>query len=161
MRNIILSFFLFGLTFTAEFALAQAVCSSEVTYKWKKAESEESTIHWSLLEQAAVDEASARGKLSAFVVREKKRASEACRELHENLTGCISSKYGSAKDQMASMDFTLRKDLEGAIAADCKQQQGKCREISASEPKCVDKGKEAAAADAGKKEEKGKEKKKK
>ncbi len=149
------------------------LCSVDINYKWAKTEAkaakdkeevvpEESTVLWARVEQSGVDEATAKEKLASFVIRERQKASIVCKDLHENLSGCIAAKYAGAKSDLQTIDFGARKVLQDAIASDCKSQQGRCKEIEASEPKCIDKTpkKEDAVGD-GKKDDKGKGAKKK
>ena len=114
-------------------AFSDFVCSSDVSYKWqksevkdqkkdekkeeKKEEKEDTTIHWSTLEQGGSDEAAAKDALSKYVVREQKKASETCKILHENLSGCITAKFASSKAELQAMDFGARKTLQEAIDA--------------------------------------------
>ena len=155
-------------------AYGDFVCSQEVSYKWaplqkpslkeeqEKQEKQESVIHWGSYQQSGMDEASAKEALGSIVVREQKRASEMCHELHENLAGCIAAKFGTHKAEFSEMDFATRKSLQEAIGADCKEQQGKCTETLVTEAKCFERKKAEEAAPAGgdaKKDDKGKKKK--
>ena len=136
-------------------ALADFRCSSDVSYKWKKSESEEAVIHWAALDAEGVDEAASKSTLEERVLHEKKKASEACKDLHENLSGCLGAKYSSTASELKALDFSARKALQDAIQTDCKAQQGRCMEISASDAKCVEK-KKAESAEDTKKDDKGK-----
>ena len=143
---------------------AEFSCSQEVTYKWSRGEGEskiESTIHWGTYKSSGADEASVKEQLEPFVTRERKRASEACRDLHENLSGCIATKYAVHQAEFRGMEFSSRKVLQQAIEQDCKEQQGKCLEIAAGEQKCseIKKADDAAAEGDAKKDDKGKKKK--
>ena len=154
-----LTLFLF-VFFAPIIAWAEFSCSVDISYKWAKGDKEpleESSILWARVEQTGLDEAAAKERLSSFVIREQQKAGAVCKDLHENLSGCISAKYAGVKSELQAIDFAARKILQDAIASDCKSQQGRCKEVAATEPKCFDKTpkKEETAADA-KKDEKGK-----
>jgi hypothetical protein len=139
---------------------AQATCSAEVSYKWKKGDSEESTIHWATIRLKGEEEKAVRAALIERVVREKKKASEACKDLHENMSGCLTAKLASSSGNIRGLDFAARRTVSDAITQDCKLQQGRCLEILSPDPTCE----VAKAAETGeeevKKDAKGKEKKK-
>ena len=159
----LLIFFLFFVTLAGDGA-CEFACVADVNYKWVKGEKDESTIFWATVDKAGPDETAAKGALAKYMAIEQHRAGEACRDIHENLSGCIAAKYAGVKAQLQSMDFGARKNLQEAIDADCKLQQGKCKEVVAGEPKCAEIVKKVveavAGADAAKKDEKGKGKKK-
>jgi len=128
-----------------------------------RADKQESVIHWGSYKVGGNDEPSAKEALEKIVNRERHRASEACREIHENLARCIATKYGTHQSELNVMDFGARKTLHEAIAADCKEQQGNCLEIAASDQKCAEKvapePAEEKKDEKGKKEDKAKKKK--
>lgn len=66
----------------------------------------------------------------------KAEALKACRELHENLSGCISGKFMTMSALLKQLDFEARKELEASIAMDCRKNAGRCLKSEASEVEC-------------------------
>jgi hypothetical protein len=134
---------------------AETSCSVEVNYAWKRGGKEEQKVMWGLFAAKGGDEAAAKSKLEALVNKERGKARERCLREHENLAGCISSKFSAKADIIRSLSFTGRKALETAIASDCQAAQGICGDAASSEPKCAEV--KTAEEAKGKAEEKGKE----
>lgn len=148
--SIIIIFFLGGFSN----AVSEFLCRTEISYKWKREKEEvASESLYSSLEQKGVDEKSAKDQLLQKVPREKGKALEHCRKHHQNLAGCIATKYGSVASVLQTLGFSARKAVQDAIAEDCGNLQGQCGEIVSSDPVCQ----ELVAAEG----EEGKDKKKK
>jgi hypothetical protein len=113
-------------------------CSAEVNYKWKRAGDKplEHTIFWVKVEVEGETQARAKEKLEDSINREKKKASEQCRNLHENLSGCISSRLEGTRAVLSATDFEGRRAIQNAIFEDCKGQQGQCIETNSSNSTC-------------------------
>ncbi len=125
---------------TAEFA-----CSGSVSYHWKKEKDEKpSEVHWRSLSAVGKDEDLAKRALFEAQALEKNKALKACATEHENVAGCVSSKFSSNAHTYNALSFSARKALEDAITKDCAVSQGICLEAKASDPTC----KELAAASA-------------
>lgn len=142
--------------------LAEASCETSITYKWQKSPEEVFEVFWLKIKTNEASEDEAKKKIEALIDKQKIRAMVECRRQHENLSGCIGTKYESATAILSRMGFTAREELEKAIGEDCRAVQGRCDSVHASEVKCEV---EAVAHEEGegeeKKEEKGKKKKKK
>mgnify|MGYP001321807548 CR=1 FL=1 len=153
--------FIIFFTFIAE-AIADVRCESSISYKWKKAQEEiELEVPFRSLESRGVDEPSARAKLKEDLEREQRKARESCGSEHENMTGCVASKYQSLGATLRQMNFSQRKSIEDAIAADCSAKQGRCGQVVSSEVKCeaiVTVAGTPATEEKGKEEKKGKKK---
>jgi hypothetical protein len=160
-------------------AAADVRCRVDVSYKWAKSPptdtgatpsaapatpGPESQIRFAFLEKTAADEKVAKEALMAEVNRAKARASESCRRDHENLAGCVATKFAVQGGVLGRLSFSAQKRLEAAIEADCRSQVGTCTEILSSDPVCEQVGTveptPAAAEEAAKGDKKGKEKKK-
>jgi hypothetical protein len=149
-----------GLLINSPSARAQVICKSEITYSWKRGNDPESTIYFSSLDESAATEELAKAALTARIPREKLRASEACRKLHENLSGCIATKLQTG-GSFSELSFSARKAVEEAAKRDCDGTSGKCTAISSSTPTCIAPAGAAGASGAtGEAPAKGKEKKK-
>jgi hypothetical protein len=117
------------------YAWADFDCRSELSYKWKKEETEQ-VVQWSTLMQAAATEEVAKQKLSDMIIVERSRVMDACRKVHENLAGCIAGKFSAISRTYQTVGFTARKAIEEAVHADCSAQQGTCLESTTTPPKC-------------------------
>lgn len=149
-------------------------CRSEIRYSWKASpaagdltpapdkgttDSKEIEISYAMVEASAkTNEADAKKALQQRVSAEKANASNRCRHQHENLAGCISTKYTSMASILNALSFAARGELEKAIAEDCGKQTGRCLSTTSSEPECTfmaaptpTPDAKAAAADKGKK----------
>lgn len=122
-------------------------CRSEIKYTWKAtkeasltpvAEPKEIEITFGLVEASAkTSEADAKKALLQRVSAERATASNRCRHEHENLAGCISTKYTSMASILNALSFSARGELEKAIAEDCGKQTGRCTSTSNTEPECT------------------------
>lgn len=116
------------------------VCRSEVRYTWKPsgdaAESQGLDISYAIVETRGESEAEAKAALSRRIASERSAASNRCRHTHENLAGCISTKYASMTSILNALSFSARGELEKAIAQDCGKQTGRCISTASSEPEC-------------------------
>lgn len=142
-------------------ALAETLCKSDVSFKWKR-EQEELVEYWSTIQAKGADEKAAKDALGGLLDRERGQALKGCRERHEDVSGCMAGKLSSLRPTMSVMGYSERKSLEAAVSADCTGRQGKCGEVVLGEPKCAElvSGVENKAADdkGGKKDDKGKKK---
>ena len=133
-------FLVFVSTCSAEF-----LCRQSVSYQWVKGKEDKGTeVHWITIEAKGKDEADAKSALDEPLTRERKKAKEACQKEHENLAGCIATKYTALGPTLERMGFSQRKGVEDAIQSDCQIHQGTCREVSLGELQCS----ELAAAPA-------------
>jgi hypothetical protein len=139
-------------------ASAEFVCKSEVKYHWKKVDGEEeeskpNEVIFALLEARGEAEAEAKAKVEEQVLRHSARATAHCSKQHENLSGCIATKFSAQQAVLDRLGFSARKKLEEAITLDCQTRMGVCQKVEASEVKCT----EVSTEEGGEKE---KEKKK-
>ena len=146
-------------------ALAETVCKSEVGFKWKPSQEQtELAEYWTTLNAKGADEKTAKEALAVVVDKEKSVAQRACRERHEDLSGCVAGKLSALRPTLQAMGYSERRTLESAVSSDCTARQGKCGEITVGDAQCVvvaaaDKAAEGGAEEkGGKKEEKGKKK---
>jgi hypothetical protein len=160
-------------------ASADFRCKVDVGYKWVKSPvtapdatpaattpspGPESQVRFAFLEKTGPDEKTARDALIVEANRAKAKASEACRRDHENMAGCLATKFTIQGAMLGRLSFSAQKRLEDAIEEDCRSQVGTCASVSSSEPVCEQVGQAeptpAAPEEAGKGDKKGKEKKK-
>ena len=128
---------------TGSSAVVAATPSSKATVKPEatqlpesKAETKEQTIPLALVVAKGEDEAKAKAALIKSSMRQIEQARSECRERHENVAGCIATKFQTKASTMRGFDFSARKALEKAISADCEVQRGICKKAEASEPVC-------------------------
>ncbi len=146
----------FFLVFMTDAAHADFTCAADVSFKWQQdaeqppapvkadeksppapaATSQPEDSFWARVEVKGKDEAQSKGALGERVVAEQAAAMRECRKQHENLAGCIGSKYYAMGSVLNTLGFTARKNLEDAIRSDCEKRQGKCLGASAGEAKC-------------------------
>lgn len=149
-------------------------CRSEIRYSWKASpeagnltpapqqgasDAKDIEISFAMVEASAkTNEADAKKALLQRVSAERANASNRCRHEHENLAGCISTKYTSMASILNALSFAARGELEKAIAEDCGKQTGRCVSTTSSEPECTfmaaptpTPDAKAATADKGKK----------
>jgi hypothetical protein len=139
---------------------AQVSCRTELSYKWKKgSDGPEEVVFWGVMERSGENEEQVKRRLEEVVAKEKGKASASCRELHENLSGCVASRFSASSAVLAAMSFSARKALEEAISKDCHARQGSCGAVTAGEPTCLAPPAPAESAAAPPAEEKGKKKK--
>lgn len=146
-------------------AFSQTTCRAEVKFSWKKVGEETANeVIWGIAEAQDKTEEDAKAALGEQIIRSKLKAGQICRKNHENLSGCVATKYSTMASVMQRLGFAARKALEKAIAADCAAQQGTCKGTSTSEPICTtekvepEEGEEDEE-DEGKGKKKGKKKK--
>lgn len=129
-------------------------CRSEVKYLWKPgaqpssavgvsktteptpAASEGIEVSFGMVETRARGEADAKTTILQRIAQEKTTALNRCRHAHENLAGCISTKYASMSSILNALSFTARSELEKAINEDCTKQSGRCISATNSDPEC-------------------------
>ena len=140
---------------------ADVLCQSEITYKWSRekssneqptapkvatpepAKTSESSVHeltvfWKNVEQKSEAEEDAKQKIAKMTPEERANAERACLTAHENLAGCISTKFSNLTATFSTLSFNARKAMEDAIKQDCTNQQGKCMGSAVSDVKCSD-----------------------
>ncbi len=135
-----------------------AVCRSEVRYTWKPTgdakDSPGLDVSYAIVEARGDSEEEAKVALSRRVAGERSAASNRCRHTHENLAGCISTKYASMTSILNALSFGARGELEKAIAQDCGKQTGRCLTTASSEPECSKEEIIAEASEAAAEEKK-------
>lgn len=156
---------LLGALFWGNAACGEVRCSTEISYKWQKqvdevaqgpdqvggkagsatppasvtkAPPEPSTVRMMSLERSGADEAAAKAALQVEVERQRIRATEACKREHESGGTCVAMKLSARASILNSLSFGARSELEKALAAECRQQQGTCLSVDALDPKCVE-----------------------
>ena len=135
-------------------AQAEFHCKSVLHYKWKSDDGHEKQVHWLQVEHTGAEEKVVVGELEAEINIEKENARVACVKNHENLTGCVASKFSQQASVFRGLSFNARKALEDAIATDCKRMQGTCMTVESTDPVCVEnKSEEELAAEAAAAEE--------
>ncbi len=102
------------------------------------ADGRDMTIYLELIEARDADEAKTKSALLKNSARPLERARETCRERHENVGGCISSKFENSATTLRSLSFSARKALEDALRADCETQRGRCKKVDSTEPVCAE-----------------------
>lgn len=166
-------FFIFVLSYP-QLSRAEFLCRGEVTYKWiKNPPPAEKTIpvvgatsspppeitpveipplnvFWTSIEQKGATEDDGKAQVTKLSLQERASAEKTCVSQHENLSGCIASKFDSLSSTLATLSFSARKAMEEAISKDCSGQLGKCQGSALSEIKCVEVIATPAAGDAGK-----------
>lgn len=147
------------IVFNAAPTYAEFVCESEVSVKWHKADEEkevESKV--GVVTGKGATEEKAKKSLAGALTKERSKALKNCKSEHENLSGCISSKYASLGPTVHQLDFAQKKSIRDAIATDCTARQGSCVSAEATEAACKDVTPPTAAPEEGKKDDKGKKK---
>lgn len=119
-------------------AFAQVTCRATVEYLVTRAEEEKpETIVYSQEEASGDDEDRVREALTRKVILVQQEAIKSCKDRHENLSGCVASKYAAVGGLLQQMQFSARAQLQSAIESDCKKQLGRCELGNAPELKCV------------------------
>lgn len=138
---------------------AEHFCRTEITYKWRRAQEEkEVEVIVQALEARGVDEPAAKAEIMKLALAARSGAQATCAQVHENLSGCISSKLAAASTVQHTLSFSARKTLEEAIKTDCSNSQGICTDIVVKDATCEEL-KVAATPTPTPAEEKGKKKK--
>ena len=152
--------------FVAFSAQSEFRCESEVRYRWKQVESSESKtvvnknapvptaqptapaapsdaqvsegreVFWAQSSATGVTEDEAKALLKDAMIEQRSRADMACKDIHENQTKCVASKYSQNVSTFQVMSFTQRKSFEKKIIEDCEQAAGHCLGAAATEPIC-------------------------
>jgi hypothetical protein len=151
--------------------LGEFICTAEISYKWARNEKKSVeakvtpsptpqaenpadsslSVFWTNIEKSAATEEEAKKFVNKVSLQEKASAEKDCVSQHENLSGCIASKFESLSATMSRLSFSARKSMEEAIHQDCSSQQGKCLGAAISEIKCSEKvDPKAAEAEASK-----------
>ncbi|MCI5066391.1 hypothetical protein MRY87_11765 [bacterium] len=154
-----------ALLFAAPLA-AQVECSSQVSYRWEytpessvpalepprgkkmkaqKGSEQESQVpekstfevlHVTRRVRAASEEEGIQ-RMRSLLDRDISMAGRVCREKHENLALCISSKFVAMGSALRQLSFRARKELEESISADCKAVTGRCMPPEATKVECT------------------------
>jgi hypothetical protein len=119
------------------FASGEYRCSAVVKYRWKNTEGTEMTAYWATVERRGESEEAVRELTAKFAEREQISAADACRRLHQNLSGCVVSKTAAYQETMQGLPFSARTKLEDSIIADCELARGTCLGVEVSDPACV------------------------
>jgi hypothetical protein len=159
-------------------ANAEFLCQAEILYKWRKeaaaalpktdpklakpdetpSTENELSVFWTNIEQRGSTEDDAKAKVNKQALNERAGAERACLAAHENLSGCIGSKYAALSSSVTSLGFSARKSIEDAVKTDCEKQQGKCSGSTVGEIKCSELITQAKPTEAPAKDAKGKKK---
>ncbi len=134
---------------------AEFLCAAEVSYTWLRSPpptesvavkgqqqvvaaptSAPSLVLFIGVERSAVDEATAKSTLQNELNRQRAKASDSCRRDHEGFGECVATKLSSRSSILNSLSFSTRVELERALMQECREQQGVCGTVEASEPKC-------------------------
>ncbi|MDZ4786560.1 MAG: hypothetical protein SGJ02_10850 [bacterium] len=166
LRIFLVTFLLFPGVLLAEF-----MCSTTMTYKWKAKikDSLEKEEHWTTLHVKGLTEEAAKQTLTNLITNNQREAVLSCKSAHEDLTGCMSQKYITLSPAYAKLGFAAKKNFDNAVKEDCEAQQGSCNGVTTSEvvckvleePKIEDAAASDSKADPKKEKEKEKEGKKK
>lgn len=173
LRN---AFFALTIILIPSLTLAEFECSSNVSYTWKKTvekpekgERAEKTnppeekleVHWRGLAAIGKDQEEAKARVIEAANLEKNKALKSCATEHQNVAGCVASKFEANSHTYNALGFSARKALEEAISKDCAAAQGVCIDATVSEPKCKEFVSAAASPSpsAAEEKEKGKAKK--
>jgi hypothetical protein len=119
----------------ASSSFAEVKCASQLSYSIEK-EGLLTEVFFGEVRAVAADEALAKAKIDSDSLKSKTKALQQCRKLHENFSGCLHAKLESASGALKASSFSARKALEDSFLADCKKQQGNCKEVKNSEIKC-------------------------
>jgi len=122
---------------TADAATAEFSCEGGVGYKWKQGETERAE-HFGSYNAKGVSEDEAKANLKKITDSAIGSAMSACREAHENLSGCMTLRYKQLGSSYDAMSFAVRKEMDGAIKGDCEKVQGQCLSAAAVDAKCVE-----------------------
>lgn len=95
-------------------------------------------VFWEVVEAKGATQDDAKQKLQGIITKEYPQVQSECRNIHENQTKCLSSKYAQNVSSMSIMSFRQRKEFEKRITEDCDYESGRCLGSSASEPVCVE-----------------------
>lgn len=96
----------------------------------------ENSVYLAVLEGNGADEPAAKAAVQKESGRQIERVREECRVRHENVGGCIASKFQTNAATIKSLGFQARKALEDALQKDCESQRGICRKVEVTEPVC-------------------------
>jgi hypothetical protein len=131
-------------------AHAESVCGTKITYKWKQGDAEREEVFTTLKSKGSTEE-EAKGVLKSLSEKSLKDAAVECKSAHENLSGCMSVRYGKLGSVYNTMAFQVRKQMDEAVRTDCEKSQGQCLGATAADEPCVtiEATKAAEASDAG------------
>ena len=118
-------------------AYAEADCSSVISYTVARESENLTEVFYGELRAKGADEISTKAKIETDILKNKAKALERCKNQYENTAGCVQGKLSASAGVFQSSTFSARKALEDALLADCKKQQGTCREVKSSEIKCT------------------------
>ena len=93
--------------------VAEVGCSADLRYSWKRAsDGVESKTLFRRIEAVGTDEAVAKQQLQEAIVKEGPRALSNCRERHENITGCVATRFAQHQSTLAGMSLRLGERLK-------------------------------------------------
>lgn len=95
-----------------------------------------STTRYTTVERAGKDEVEAKSALQIEVSRQKGRASDRCRQDHENFGQCLATKLSVKSSVLNSLSFSARAQLEKALTEECQIQLGTCLSVASTDPMC-------------------------
>ncbi len=124
-------------------------CRVDVEYKWKRKATSEGddkvkavepgeshSVLFVTLEAKAPTEKEAKELLDLRVIDARQRAMKECKQKHESISFCVSSKYDTLQTVLSRLDFAARSTLQESVRQECEQQSGVCESISIEEPEC-------------------------
>jgi hypothetical protein len=145
------------LVFPVRSVLPESFCTTRISYFWQPQTENESPVDadkkladeslgggapeslevaYGVVRRTGDTEEVARELCREGLEEKKAEALKECRELHENLSGCISGKFTTMSALLKQLDFEARKELEASIASDCRKISGRCLKAEASEVEC-------------------------
>lgn len=146
------------IVFPVREVLSESLCTARISYSWQpqveketstdadgktaeeslgSASSESLEVSYGVVRRRGETEEVARELCREGLEAKKAEALKACRDLHENLSGCISGKFTTMSALLKQLDFEARKELEASIATDCRKNSGRCLKSEASEVECT------------------------
>ena len=116
---------------------AEVVCTSTVSYHWKRNEEsgQKTEIH-EILFARGNEEGQTKTELLIKTRHAQAEAMIACRHEHESVSNCISKRYRQSREVLREGTFSTRRSLEEGIAEECAQSVGSCLSTEASQPEC-------------------------
>lgn len=110
--------------------------STAVQNAQDKSDPEPSIVRFATVERRGRDEVEAKSALQIEVNRQKGRASDKCRQDHENFGQCLATKLSVKSSVLNSLSFSARAQLEKALTEECQIQLGTCLNVASTEPAC-------------------------
>jgi hypothetical protein len=138
---------------------AEFECSSALSYVWKQKKESKKEYFETVFAKGA-DDALARQNLQGTIKAREPKGLVLCRDLHENLSGCLLSRTKNFSNNVVNVTaYAIRKEFLKAVQDDCNRQLGECHGVESSEPVCSEiKAAVAETDQTGEKDKKEKEK---